>query len=50
LAGIDSDPIISLSSILTDIFFMSILIWIVIFPLTYLVHLINEKFQRLVNK
>ncbi len=46
LGIIDSDPIISLNSLLIDIFFMSILVWIVVLPFSYLVHLINEKFQK----
>jgi hypothetical protein len=32
LAGIDSDPMVSFGSLLTDIFFMSILCWILIVP------------------
>ena len=46
LGLIDSDPIISLSSFLTDIFFMSILCWAVVFPIFILVSRIktnNEK-------
>jgi len=46
MALIDSDPIISLSSILTDIFFMSILCWIVVFPISILVNQKKDEKQR----
>jgi ABC-type polysaccharide/polyol phosphate export permease len=46
MALIDSDPIISLSSILTDIFFMSILCWIVGFPISILVNQKKDEKQR----
>jgi hypothetical protein len=43
---IDSDPIVSLSSFLTDIFFMSIFCWMVVFPISILVSRIKTKNEK----
>jgi len=45
LALLDSDPMISYSSFLIDIFFMSILIWLVILPITYSAIKIKLRFS-----
>jgi hypothetical protein len=46
LGLIDSDPIVSLSSFLTDIFFMSIFCWMVVFPISILVSRIKTKNEK----
>jgi hypothetical protein len=46
LGLIDSDPIISLSSFLIDIFFMSIFCWMVVFPISNLVSRIKTKNEK----
>jgi len=43
LAGIDSDPMVSFGSLVTDIFFMSILCWILIFPMAMLLAKFNRR-------
>ena len=46
LAGIDSDPMVSLDSLLTDIFFMSILCWMVFLPIFYVYKLVALRFTK----
>ena len=46
LAEIDSDPVVSFGSLLTDIFFMSILCWMVILPIFYVYKLVSVRFTK----
>lgn len=46
LAMMDSDPIISISSLLLDVLIMSVLCWLMVFPISILVSRIKTNYEK----